>query len=65
MSPYASTVSLVSTLSVKMATYHRINQLDSIVFCRVMASRDHDPNSCIALLGPESSDETDSEDDMV
>lgn len=48
-----------------MATYHRIDQLDSVVLRRVVAGRDHDANGRIALLGTGHSDESHSVDDMV
>ena len=48
-----------------MTTHHGINQLDSVVFRWIVTGCDHDPNTGIALLGAESSNETDSVDNMV
>jgi len=48
-----------------MATYHRVYQLDSIVFCWVVAGRDHNADGCIALLGTSRSNEPNRVDDMI
>jgi hypothetical protein len=48
-----------------MATYHGINQLDSVVLGRIVAGRDHDAYGRIALLGTDRSNEPDSVDDVV
>jgi hypothetical protein len=48
-----------------MTTHHGVNQLDSVVFRRVVTGCDHDPNGRIALLGTESCNETNCVDNMI
>ena len=48
-----------------MATYHGINQFDTIVISWVVAGCDHDSNGRVALLGANSRDQSNCVHDMV
>lgn len=45
--------------------YHRIDKFDTVVFSRIVASRDHHTDGCIALFGTKTSDHANSKHDMV